>query len=112
MTESEFMALADATLNAIETALEQAAHDSDLDIECNRSGNLLDIEFADNGTKIIVNSQAPLQEIWVAAKSGGFHYKRVGQQWINTRDGSELFAALSGFASAQAASPLVLKERG
>jgi CyaY protein len=112
MTESEFMALADATLNAIETALEQAAQDNDLDIECNRSGNLLDIEFADNGSKIIVNSQAPLQEIWVAAKSGGFHYKRVGQQWVNTRDGSELFASLSGFASAQAASPLVLKERG
>lgn len=112
MTESEFMALADATLNAIEAALEQAAEASDLDIECNRSGNLLEIEFGDNGSKIIVNSQAPLQEIWVAAKSGGFHYKRVENQWVNTRDGSELFAALSGFCSAQAASLLVLKAGG
>jgi len=108
MTESEFMALADATLNAIETALEQAAEAGDLDIECSRSGNLLDIEFCENGSKIIVNSQAPLQEIWVAAKSGGFHYKRADQQWINTRDGSELFAALSLMASSQAGAALVL----
>lgn len=111
MTESEFMALADATLNAIETALEHAEQDSDLDIECSRSGNLLEIEFGGNGSKIIVNSQAPLQEIWVAAKSGGFHYKRAEHQWINTRDGSELFASLSGFASAQGGRVLKLSER-
>src|SRR5437868_4390082 len=102
MTESEFLDLAEATLGAIEAALEQAAQTHDLDIECSRSGNVLEIEFADSGSKIIVNGQAAMQEIWVAAKSGGFHYKRVGQQWIDTRDGSELFAALSQAASRQA----------
>jgi len=35
----------------------------------------------------------------VAAKSGGFHYKQDGGQWRNTRDGSELFAALSDMVS-------------
>jgi CyaY protein len=57
-----------------------------VDVECKRSGNVLEIEFIDNGSKIIVNSQAPLQEMWVAARSGGFHYKRVGDEWRNTRD--------------------------
>ena len=95
MTESEFLALADQTLGAIEFALERASNDSDLDVECSRSGNVLEIEFVDNGSKIIVNSQAPMQEIWVAARSGGFHYKRVNGQWLNTRDQSELFASLS-----------------
>jgi CyaY protein len=49
-----------------------------------------------------------MKEMWVAAKSGGFHYKRVGEQWINTRDGSELFAALSQLASAQGGAQVTL----
>jgi CyaY protein len=101
MTESEFLELADATLVAVEAALERATNEAGLDVECSRSGNVLDIEFVDNGSKIIVNSQAPMQEMWVAAKSGGFHYRREGEQWINTRDGSEMFGALSKMASEQ-----------
>lgn len=109
MTESEFMAAAEATLDAIEAALERACDSGELDAECSRSGNVLEIEFIDNGSKIIVNSQAPMQQIWVAAKSGGFHYQREGGLWIDTRDGSELFAALSAMAGAQAGIPLTLK---
>lgn len=109
MSESEFLALAEATLNQIEAALDRLNDEDVLDVECSRSGNVLEIEFIDNGTKIIVNSQAPMREMWVAARSGGFHYKRVGDEWINTRDGSELFAALSGMASEQAGAVVVLK---
>ena len=110
MSESDFLVLADVTLNAIEAALERAANTSGLDVECSRSGNVLEIESIHNGSKIIVNSQAPMQEMWVAAKSGGFHYKRVAEQWINTRDGSELFVALSGMVSGQADVSIVLHE--
>ncbi|AYM74420.1 iron donor protein CyaY [Janthinobacterium agaricidamnosum] len=109
MSESEFLALAEATLTQIEAALDRLNDEDVLDVECSRSGNVLEIEFIDNGTKIIVNSQAPMREMWVAARSGGFHYKRVGDEWINTRDGSELFTALSGMASEQAGAPVVLK---
>lgn len=109
MSESEFLALAEGTLTQIEAALDRLNDEDVLDVECSRSGNVLEIEFIDNGTKIIVNSQAPMREMWVAARSGGFHYKRVGDEWINTRDGSELFAALSGMASEQAGAPVVLK---
>lgn len=101
MTESEFLALAESTLGAIEVALERAAESGDLDVECTRSGNVLEIEFVDNGSKIIVNSQAPMQQMWIAAKSGGFHYKRDNARWINTRDGSELSAALSRMVGEQ-----------
>jgi CyaY protein len=101
MTESEFLALAEATLDRVEAGLERAAADSDLDVECSRTGNVLQIEFVDNGSKIIVNSQAPMQEMWVAARSGGFHYRREGGRWVNTRDQSELFAALSRMVSEQ-----------
>ena len=108
MTESEFLTLADATLNAIEAALERATDDDEVDVECSRSGNVLEIEFIDNGSKIIVNSQAPMQEMWVAAKSGGFHYKYDNARWINSRDGSELFAALSSMVSQQGGVRLTL----
>ena len=109
MSESEFLALAEATLTQIATALDRLNDEDVLDVECSRSGNVLEIEFIDNGTKIIVNSQAPMREMWVAARSGGFHYKRVGDEWVNTRDGSELFAALSSMASEQAGAAVVLK---
>ena len=109
MSESEFLALAEATLTQIATALDRLNDEDVLDVECSRSGNVLEIEFIDNGTKIIVNSQAPMREMWVAARSGGFHYKRVDGQWVNTRDGSELFAALSTMASEQAGAVVVLK---
>ena len=102
MTESEFLAAAESALGKIEMAAGAgAADDTDLDVECSRSGNVLEIEFVDNGSKIIVNSQAPMQELWIAAKSGGFHYKQKGDIWVNTRDGSEFFAALSAMISSQ-----------
>ncbi|MEN3367784.1 MAG: iron-sulfur cluster assembly protein CyaY [Burkholderiales bacterium] len=108
MTESEFLAMAEATMDRIEAALEHASGECELDVECSRSGNVLEIEFIDNRSKIIINSQAPMQEIWVAAKSGGFHYKHDGAHWINTRDQSELFASLSKMVSEQGGVELVL----
>lgn len=109
MTESEFLAAAEATLSEIETALEHASDSTNLDVECSRSGNVLEIEFIDSGSKIIVNSQASMRELWIAAKSGGFHYKRQGDNWINTRDGSEFFAALSSMISTQGGILLALR---
>ena len=101
MSEKEFLDLAESTLNTIEQAMDRLNDEDVIDVECKRSGNVLEIEFIDNGSKIIVNSQAPMKELWVAAKSGGFHYRYRDGVWINTRDGTELFAALSALASAQ-----------
>jgi len=97
MTDSEYLELAEATLDAVE----QAVDNSGADIECERSGNVLTLEF-ESGTKIIVNLQAAMHEIWVAAKAGGFHYRYRDDKWLDTRDESELFAALSTLASGQA----------
>jgi CyaY protein len=108
MSETEFLDLAQSTLDQIESKMDRLNDQDLLDVECKRSGNVLEIEFIDNGSKIIINSQAPMQEMWVAAKSGGFHYKRVDGQWVNTRDGSELFAALSSLASAQGGAAITL----
>jgi len=108
MTETEFLDLADRTLGRIEDAFDRLNDDDVVDVECKRNGNVLEIEFIDNGSKIIVNSQAPLQEMWVAARSGGYHYKRVGDEWRNTRDDSEFYASLSQYASEQGGAKVTL----
>ena len=110
MTESEFLDLAEETMDAIEAALERATDAGEVDVECSRSGNVLDVEFVENGSKIIVNSQAPMQEMWLAARVGGVHYRRENNRWINTRDGSELYAALSGIISDQTGVSVTLSE--
>lgn len=102
MTETEFLALAQETMRTIEMRLEYAADAVGLDVDSTFSGNVLEIEFVGLRSKIIVNSQAPLQQIWVAAASGGFHFFRKDNMWVDTRDGTELFAALSRLASSQA----------
>ncbi len=108
MTESDFLAVAEAVLDDIEARIEQAADAAGVDVECSRSGNVLEIEFIDQRSKIIVNTQAPMQEIWVAARSGGFHYRLKDKLWRDTRTDDELFSALSALASAQAGEPLAL----
>jgi CyaY protein len=89
MTENEFNELADAVFERIEQAIDA----SEMDIECNLNGPVLELEFED-GSKVIINRHGPNQEIWLAAKSGGFHYAMQDGQWMSRRDGSELFGKL------------------
>jgi len=89
MNESEFKELADAVFDRIEAALDAC----DADIEYDNNGSVLEMEFTD-GSKVIVNRHVPNREIWLAAKSGGFHYAMVDGRWFSQRDGSELFARL------------------
>jgi CyaY protein len=92
MTESEFLNLTDAVLDSLQNALDEAA----LDLDYQLNGGVLEIEF-DSGAKIIVNRHLPNREIWVAAKSGGFHFSAAEDgKWINRRDQAELHAFLSG----------------
>ena len=101
MSDSDYLSRAEAVLAAVERAVDE----TDADIELERSGNVLTLEF-ENGTKIIVNLQPPMSEIWIAAKAGGFHYRYVDGEWRDTRNGTEFFASLSQYASEQAGEPV------
>lgn len=98
MNDSEFTARADAALKQIEAALEFC--EADLDFAMVNSG-VLEIEFSDR-SKVIVNRHGAAQEVWVAARAGGFHFRWDGVVWRDTKDSSELMAALSKHVSAQA----------
>ncbi len=105
LSDGEFHRLSDAVLAGIETTIDAWLQDDVIDIDVQRTGGLLELSFPD-GSKIVVNTQPPLHELWVAARSGGHHYRYVGGRWLDTRDDSEFFTALSAFASQQAARPL------
>jgi CyaY protein len=104
MDESQFEALATRALQRIEQALDESGIDADFEL---KEGGVLELEF-DNGSKIIVNRHGAAREIWVAAPSGGFHFRWDGSAWRDSRDGSELFAALSKLVSAQSGTGVIL----
>jgi CyaY protein len=104
MDERQFEALAGEALRSIERALDQSGVDVDVEL---KEGGVLELEFG-NGSKIIVNRHGAAREIWVAARSGGFHFRWDGAAWRDTRDGAELFAALSKLVSAQSGTGVIL----
>lgn len=100
LTDAEYHRLAGEVLARIEATADRLLQDDVVDIDAQRTGGLLELSFP-GGSKIVVNTQPPLHEIWLAARAGGYHYRWDGQAWRDTRDGSEFFAALSRHASAQ-----------
>ncbi len=106
MTDLEYQDLAEDVLKSIELDCDRLNDETDVDIDNQRTGGMITLTFS-NHSQIIINLQKPLQEIWMAARAGGFHYKFNSNQWTDTKDSSEFFANLSRCASAQAGQPLV-----
>ncbi|GGI88213.1 iron donor protein CyaY [Shewanella gelidii] len=88
MTDTEFHHLADEMFQAIENAIESAIDDQDADVDIDASGNVLQLEFEDS-SKIVINKQEPLHQIWVATRFGGYHFGYEGERWIDDRNGHE-----------------------
>lgn len=95
MNDSEFIQLAETAFARIQQGLEGA----DLDFEEPADG-ILEVEFND-GSKLVINRHNVAREIWVAARSGGFHFRHDGTVWRDTRDGTELFTKLATLVAAQ-----------
>jgi CyaY protein len=105
MTDTDYLDRAEALLRAIETSCDQINDQSDADIDNQRVGSMVTLTFA-NRSQIIVNLQKPLQEVWLAARAGGFHFRWDGFAWVDTKGAGEFFAQLSRFASEQSGQPL------
>jgi CyaY protein len=99
MTDLEYVNHAEALLRAVEAHCDRINDETDADIDNQRVGGMITLAFS-NHSQIIINLQKPLQEVWMAARAGGFHYK-FDSGWRNTRDASEFFADLSRYASEQ-----------
>ena len=97
MTESEFIRMSEELFEHIEDQIDENGWDFD----CQFAGNVLTIE-AEDGTQIIVNRHTPNRELWIAAKSGGYHFAEQDGRWLATRDGREFFSVLNEVLSAAA----------
>lgn len=100
MTDLEYMDRAESALAAIERACDRLNDATEADIDNQRVGGMITLSFP-NGSQLIVNLQKPLQEIWLAARSGGYHYRHNGTAWVDTKTGEEFFSNLSREASLQ-----------
>ena len=87
MTESEFNELVDKTFEDLEMALDRV--EQELDYEA--GGGVLTVDF-DNDTTMVFSRQPPAQQLWLAARAGGFHFcwDEGAGDWRDTRSG-ELF---------------------
>lgn len=105
LSDTEYTRLAGAVLAAIEATVDRWLQQDVIDIDTQRSGGLLELTLP-QGSKIIVNTQPPLHEVWLAARSGGYHFRYSDGEWRDTRDGAEFHAVLSRCASEQSGQPL------
>ena len=104
LDDADYHARTNAILQGVEACIDAWLDGDVIDIDTHRTGGLLELSFP-NRSKIIINTQPPLQELWVAAKAGGFHFRFADGRWVE-RGGREFHALLSEEASAQAGQPL------
>lgn len=104
LTEAEYQRLAHAVLASVEAAADRWLELDVIDIDTHRTGGLLELSLPDR-SKIVINTQPPLQEVWLAARAGGYHFRWVEGRWLE-REGREFFALLSELASQQAGKAL------
>lgn len=106
MTDLEFMEHAEKLLKAVEAGCDRINDEGLADIDNQRVGAMVTLVFS-NHSQIVINLQKPLHEIWLAAKSGGYHYKFDNGKWIDSKGQGEFFASLSRFASEQGGGQVV-----
>jgi CyaY protein len=108
MNESEFQEIADQTIEDIQDAIDASGADIDYD----DIGGVLTLEF-ENGSKIIFSKQGAMNQLWMAAKSGGYHFyfSEDAEQWIcDSGDNEELYSMLSRLSTEQAGEDVVITQ--
>lgn len=101
MTDLEYLDQAEKLLLAVERSCDRINDSTEADIDNQRSGGMVTLTFP-NRSQIVINQQKPLHEIWLATRSGGYHYRFDGQHWQCTKGSGEFFAQLTQDASTQA----------
>ena len=100
LSDHDYHVRTDAVLRSIEATVDRWLQDDVIDIDTHRTGGLLELAFP-NGTKIVINTQPPLHELWLATRGGGYHYRYVEGRWLDSRDGADFFDTLSQAATEQ-----------
>lgn len=108
MTDPEFLEKAEAVLRAVEASCDALIEIEGIDLDNQRTGGMVTLTFA-NRSQIVINLQKPLHEVWMAAKSGGYHYRWKDGMWKDTKGQGEFFDALTKNATAQSGQSMVFR---
>ena len=100
-SDAEYRARTDALFAHVEATVDRWLQDDVVDIDTHRTGGLLELELPRGGGKIVINTQPPLHEVWLAARAGGWHFKWHDGRWTESREGREFHEVLSRCASEQ-----------
>lgn len=98
MNESEFNDRVDAVM----IALEEAIDDCGVDIDYETSAGVMTLTLECDGSKVIISRQPAMQQVWVAARSGGYHLDSEGDRWVCKNSAETLQQLLSRVCSEQA----------
>jgi CyaY protein len=95
MTEAEFLTLYRQTLASLEEIVETAIQDADADLDYEAGNDMLTLLFS-NASVAIISRQSAIHQLWLAARSGGFHFDYDAQRstWVCTVNGQTLPAML------------------
>lgn len=108
LSDAQYLTLAAELLAGIERQVDAWLQTDVVDIDAARTGGLLELSFPD-GSRIVVNTQPPLHEVWLAARRGGYHYKHAAGLWCDTKGGDDFWPRLSQCTSEQAGKALVFE---
>jgi CyaY protein len=108
MTDPEYLDLAETALGLVERTCDRLNDATDLDIDNQRVGGMVTLTFA-NRSQIVINLQPPLHELWMATRTGGYHYRWQDNAWRDTKTGQEFFADLAQHMSAQVGAKVVFE---
>jgi CyaY protein len=92
--DSEFSKIVDELVIQLEDELDELAEEHGIDLDIDTSGGLLTVVM-ENGSTIVLSRQISNQEIWVAARSGGYHCAFINGDWF-CGTSSETLSALLG----------------
>ena len=98
-------------VDAVQESVEDVFDDTSLDVDLENSGGVLTVRF-DNGSQLILSRQEPLRQLWVAARSGGFHFDYDAEQglWICDTSDEPLGELLARVTREQAGEELEFDE--
>lgn len=108
LSEQAYRMAAEQALSMIEKTVDRWLDEDTVDIDCARSGGMLTLTLPDR-SQVIVNTQPPLKELWIAARSGGYHFRwQGGQRWADTKSNQTFSEVLSECLSQQAGQVLMI----
>ena len=103
MNDAEFNDNIDELFNTIEDAID----DLEADVDCEISGGVLTLKCPD-GSALIFSRQTASKELWLAARSGGFHYNWQNNEWYCGRTEQTLNEMLADISREQMGEVLII----